>query len=430
MDDTLQQRIELKLQDLLDGLIADCGRSEKELNRMQQLSTELKLDSARLTQQVLLKYDSAIQRLTQQKADLLASISERESQLAEQLSSAMQQCERVLQQQQLARDSTDNFLTRLRAKEEAAQAGAADGILAKLQRSQGITEMPSVSMGLEFVWDGDDVDWDLGTLVPAETPIKQRNFIYFFRDYSKIVWKLDWRSQQWSELIDPVLPTFRSLSVAYNMQNDSYSIFGTTKQGDVMVVFNTAEERFTVEDLPFPFPMWSCAAWLGKSVYLLGGQVGENSLSACRKFYSGFWTTIQDLNCARDSSSASGYKAHLYIFGGYFNHQLLSSIEKYDPVKDYWVMCHLRMPNALAYVGVVQIATGLVLLGGEGMNVASGEVYFWDTKGELRALERVQPGFTNHLTASAEICDDTIFLLETENQTEPTVRQYNLTNLV
>jgi hypothetical protein len=88
------------------------------------------------------------------------------------------------------------------------------------------------------------------------------------------------------------------------------------------------------------------------------------------------------------------------------------------------------MPNALAYVGVVQVATGLVLLGGEGQSMASCEVYFWDTSGELRALEKLQQGFTNHLTAAAEICENTVFLLETESQTEPTVREYQLTQLV
>lgn len=430
MDDTFNQRIERKLLDLLDGLCTDCEHSQNELDRLQQLNTDLREDAARLAQQVSLKFDHAIQRLTQQKTDLLANINERETQLAEQLSTAMQHCVEVLEQQRQVRDSTDSFLKRFRVRESSAQAGAAEGLLTKLQRGPGLGEMPDVCMGLDFVWDGDDVDWDLGSLVPAETPVQQRNAIYFFRDYSKVVWKLDRRTMQWSEITDAALPSFRSLSVAYNNQEDSYSIFGTTKVKDVMVVLSTEEQRFSVEDLPFSFPMWSCAAWLGKSVYLLGGQVGENSLSACRKYTSGFWTIIQDLNCARDSSSAAGYKAHLYIFGGYFNHQLLCSIEKYDAVKDYWVMCYLRMPNALAYVGVVQVATGLVLLGGEGQSMASCEVYFWDTSGELRALEKLQQGFTNHLTAAAEICENTVFLLETESQTEPTVREYQLTQLV
>lgn len=430
VDDSFQQRIERKLLDLLENLRTDCDHSQSELDRLQLLNSALREDAATLTQQVSSKFDTAIQRLTQQKTDLLANINEREMQLAEQLSSATQHCAQVLEQQIQARDSTDGFLKRFRAREAAAQAGVTGGLLTNLKRGPALGEMPTVCMGLDFIWDGDEVDWELGSLAQADTPVQQRTSIYFFRDYSKVVWKLDRRTMQWSELSDSSLPMFRSLSVAYNNQDDSYSIFGTTKLKDVMVVLSTAEQRFSAEDLPFSFPMWSCAAWLGKSVYLLGGQVGENSLSDCRKYTSGFWTTVQDLNCARDSSSAVGYKAHLYIFGGYFNHQLLCSIEKYDAVKDYWLMCRLRMPTALAYVGVVQVATGLVLLGGEGQSVASCEVYYWDTSGELKALDKLQQGFTNHLTASAEMSDDTVFLLETESQTQPTVREYQLTQLV
>ena len=426
IDDTLMQRIDRKMQDLFSNLSENHLESVKTMKALEELSTDLHKDATNLIEQIRTKFDCAIQKLTQQKMDLLNCVNDRQTQLAEQLNTAIQHCQEIINYQQEARANTDSFLRRFQSREPEAIASATDGVLAKLQRSNGLKDVPSQRMGLEFVWEGDDVDWEFGSLVPAQPDIRERNFIYFFRDYSKIVWKLDRHSHSWSQLTDPSLPMFRSLAVAYNNQDDSYSIFGTSKQGEYMVTLSTPDETFQIDQLSFAFPMWSCAAWLTKSVYLLGGQVGENSLSNCRKYTSGYWTNISDMNFSRDSASAAGYKNHLYIFGGYFNHQLLSSIEKYDPVKDVWLLCRFRMPIALAYTGVVQVPEGLVLLGGEGQNFASCEVYFWDTCGELTTLDKLQQGFTNHLTTTAEVCNRTVFLLETENQLAPTVRVYQL----
>ena len=73
---------------------------------------------------------------------------------------------------------------------------------------------------------------------------------------------------------------------------------------------------------------------------------------------------ISNLNHPRAFFGCIIYKGSIFVFGGVYNEQLLSSIEKYDIYSDIWTTYPIKLPEKLARIGVINYNQIIFILGG------------------------------------------------------------------
>ena len=121
----------------------------------------------------------------------------------------------------------------------------------------------------------------------------------------------------------------------------------------------------------------SCV-FLSNNIYCIGGY-GYNmdksnpstsktiSLKSCEKYdiITKEWKPIKELNSARAFFGNCIYNDNIFVFGGYDNENILSSIEKYEPITDIWITYHIKLPIKIAELGVINYNNKFIfLLGG------------------------------------------------------------------
>ena len=118
--------------------------------------------------------------------------------------------------------------------------------------------------------------------------------------------------------------------------------------------------------------------FLSNYLYCIGGYGYNNdkfsntssmvvSLKSCEKYdiQNKEWKTIKELNSARACFGICLYKSNIFVFGGYDNNNMLSSIEKYEPVTDIWITYFIKLPIKIAELGVINFNNKYIfLLGG------------------------------------------------------------------
>ena len=121
-----------------------------------------------------------------------------------------------------------------------------------------------------------------------------------------------------------------------------------------------------------------CCIYLSNYVYCIGGY-GYNedksnssssliiSLKSCEKYdiKRKEWKLIKELNSARACFGRCIYNNNIFVFGGYDNKNILSSIEKYEPITDIWITYHIKLPMKIAELGIININNKYIfILGG------------------------------------------------------------------
>ena len=118
--------------------------------------------------------------------------------------------------------------------------------------------------------------------------------------------------------------------------------------------------------------------YLQNEIYCIGGYGYNNdktnnssskiiSLKSCEKYdiKNKEWKNIKDLNSARACFGKCIYNNNIFVFGGYDNKNILSSIEKYEPITDIWITYHIKLPIKIAELGVINLNNKYIfLLGG------------------------------------------------------------------
>ena len=86
--------------------------------------------------------------------------------------------------------------------------------------------------------------------------------------------------------------------------------------------------------------------------------------SVCEKFDIGKnrWEIIAPLNHPRAFFGNVIYKNSLFVFGGVYNNQLLSSIEKYDTYTNVWITYHIKLPEKLAKMGIINYNKDIIII--------------------------------------------------------------------
>ena len=112
-----------------------------------------------------------------------------------------------------------------------------------------------------------------------------------------------------------------------------------------------------------------------------------STLKTCEKYDTrkNKWEIIASLNHPRAFFGTIIYKTNLFVFGGVYNNQLLSSIEKYDTYTNVWITYHIKLPEKLAKMGIVNYNKDIIIILG-GVNedyeiVSSVRQGRMDTKG-------------------------------------------------
>ena len=91
-----------------------------------------------------------------------------------------------------------------------------------------------------------------------------------------------------------------------------------------------------------------------------------STLKNCERFdiRRNKWEMISNLNHPRAFFGCIIYKGSIFVFGGVYNEQLLSSIEKYDIYSDIWTTYPIKLPEKLARIGVINYNQIIFILGG------------------------------------------------------------------
>ena len=118
--------------------------------------------------------------------------------------------------------------------------------------------------------------------------------------------------------------------------------------------------------------------YLSNYIYCIGGYGYKNdktipsssqiiSLKSCEKYdiKNKEWKEIKELNSARACFGKCIYNSNIFVFGGYDNNNILSSIEKYEPITDIWITYYIKLPIKIAELGVINYNNKYIfLLGG------------------------------------------------------------------
>ena len=118
--------------------------------------------------------------------------------------------------------------------------------------------------------------------------------------------------------------------------------------------------------------------YLSNYVYCIGGYGYNNdksnqsssivvSLKSCERYNikTKEWKIIKELNSARACFGSCIYNNNIFVFGGYDNKNILSSIEKYEPITNIWITYHIKLPIKIAELGVINFNNKYIfLLGG------------------------------------------------------------------
>ncbi len=117
-----------------------------------------------------------------------------------------------------------------------------------------------------------------------------------------------------------------------------------------------------------------CIIYLNNYIYSIGGydhidRKEESMLSTlknCEKFdvKKNKWELISNLNHPRAFFGCITYKKNIFVFGGMYNDQLLSSIEKYDTYTNVWTTYPIKLPEKLAKMGIINYNDIIFIIGG------------------------------------------------------------------
>ena len=111
--------------------------------------------------------------------------------------------------------------------------------------------------------------------------------------------------------------------------------------------------------------------YLNNYIYCLGGYDNINkkneitsTISSCEKYniIKNKWQLIREMTHPRACFGKCIYNEQIFVFGGYCNKLLLSSIEKYEPYSDIWITFSIKLPKKIAEVGVINLDNKFILL--------------------------------------------------------------------
>ena len=93
-------------------------------------------------------------------------------------------------------------------------------------------------------------------------------------------------------------------------------------------------------------------------LYVMGGFDGQNSLSTVERYdpVKNAWEAVAPMSAARDGSAAVVVDGKLYVMGGFDGQNELSSVERYDPARNEWVaMASMALNTRTSFLSAVSM---------------------------------------------------------------------------
>ncbi len=143
------------------------------------------------------------------------------------------------------------------------------------------------------------------------------------------------------------------------------------------------------------------AAALNGNIYVIGGaQTGHNALNIVEAYdvqHDSWQTGIAPLNNARTSAAAVALQNKIYLFGGRNHHNLISTVEVYDPAVNQWSIVS-QIPTPREGLSAVVVDSVIWVIAGATFQMTSDivEIYHpntnsWTTLSDPLTVPRVAP---------------------------------------
>lgn len=91
---------------------------------------------------------------------------------------------------------------------------------------------------------------------------------------------------------------------------------------------------------------YSAAVVINDSIYVVGGQDGDNGITKTVEQYSiakNAWTTVKPMNAKRECAAAVSANGQLMVLGGNVAGDLTKSIEIFDVENNLWNLVSLML---------------------------------------------------------------------------------------
>ena len=157
------------------------------------------------------------------------------------------------------------------------------------------------------------------------------------------------------------------------MTGGSHKITGEPSNKIFKIDTNNINEVKILKSMKKPRYNHACI-FLNNYIYCIGGYEHINkknaiisTISSCEKYdiKQNKWKLIREMTHPRACMGKCIYNEQIFVFGGYCNKLLLSSIEKYEPYSDIWITFSIKLPKKIAEMGVINIDNKFIfLLGG------------------------------------------------------------------
>ena len=197
----------------------------------------------------------------------------------------------------------------------------------------------------------------------------QQPQLTFFGDKSQVM-TLDLNTLTWDLRALFSQFEFSYYAAAVTLPDGSALITGG---GSFSTVLHYTDRKLVAKNSMMQVRKEHAAVYLNGYVYALGGYDGQSSrfLRDCEHYslLSDEWSAIAPMNTARCAFSATAVNSRfIFIFGGYDGAQRLSSIEKYDPEEDRWLLVPVALKSPLSNSACFSPRKNTVIVLGGGLS--------------------------------------------------------------
>lgn len=387
------------------------------------------------TQDLLLQIKSYFYKLheeiTQRELALISSAEDFSTSLQGVILGKIQECQEVSKNQVLRIEALSKFYDDLEDNSDKEIIGKSYQIFHKHPLIKPLLLTETYELDSKFSYDEslfDDIS-STGKIFTYKNKLNEisRPNLYFFKEFSKNIYKYEIDSEEWTTLAKPCVPSFHNLSVVYVPDKNIYILIGNTGDKSMLIKFHPTYSNTEEETLSFEYPQWCGCIYYWESIYLIGGEVNDSSSSICRRYCpkSSIWHTLPSLIIPRDSVSALGFGVNLYVFGGYNNNCSLNSIEKYDKALEKWSLVKILMPMPLAFTGCINLGTHILLLGGEFNERNSNQVFKWDGCKKFEECPNLTEPFTSGSSDIIVYAAAKVFIIRADQEEYPRLEVIN-----
>lgn len=197
----------------------------------------------------------------------------------------------------------------------------------------------------------------------------QQPLLSFFGDKSQVM-TLDLNTMEWDLRTLFSQYEFSYYAAAVTLPDGSALLTGG---GSFSTVLHYKDSKLMAKTSMMQVRKEHAAVYLNGYVYALGGYDGQTSrfLHDCERYslLSDEWSPISSMNTARCAFSATAVNSrYIFIFGGYDGAQRLSSIEKYDPDEDRWLLVPVALKSPLSNSACFSPKKNAVIVLGGGLS--------------------------------------------------------------